>query len=83
MYVEVLLGNNTGSDMHKTCLAKSDEDTPIRDLFPISTMERPRQEVVDSSRSCSCVGANAWITAPGAQLPSPKSELLVLFSRCN
>lgn len=44
---KVLLGNNTGSDMDKTCLAKLDWVTPIRDVFPISTIEMPRQEQVD------------------------------------
>lgn len=33
--------------MHKTCFAEPDGDTPIRDLFPISTMEKPRQEQVN------------------------------------
>lgn len=44
---EVLLGKNTRSNMLKTCFAKSDRDTPIRDLFPISTVEKRRQEEVD------------------------------------
>lgn len=40
------MSKNTGSNMLKTCFAKSDWDTPIRDSLPISTKEKPRKEQV-------------------------------------
>lgn len=75
---EVLLGKNTRSNMLKTCFAKSDRDTPIRDLFPISTVEKRRQEEVD-------IPSSVHMLDQFSALPQKKKkwDLLLIFSRCN
>lgn len=54
--------------MLKTCFAKSDRGTTIRDLFPISIVEKRRQEEVDIP---SCVHMLDQISA----LPQKKKKV--------
>lgn len=68
--------------MHKTCFTKSDGNTPIRDLFPVSTMEKPTQQQVE--KLCCILVLEPLFkllpTTPAAHQFPPKKEPACGFS---
>lgn len=69
--------------MHKTCLAKSNGDTPNGDLFTTSTTKKPGPEQVDILASVHVLGLLSGLlpTAPAAHLVPLKKGVLVFVSR--